>query len=173
MFGPLFRILLLGALCITTLPSAAGFDGVLLTPTQTTALSQSQYLNPVGVSTTPLAIDRAVPLTTAQRLARGLPPNRPRTRARVRADNSPHPPRASQVCKQVRGNLAVALDGVLSGYVSSILNIFGEYGITTSRDAALLVSVPACPKSASHNTFFDVDILVGHRCTPARLVDGV
>ncbi|EED82953.1 predicted protein [Postia placenta Mad-698-R] len=80
--------------------------------------------NPATGDLSTLALAQRVPMTNAQRLARGLAPNRPRF------------------------NHAGAGTSA-STFVSRVPNVFGEYGVTTDAANALLVQYANCAGAAS------------------------
>ncbi|KAK7678971.1 hypothetical protein QCA50_017914 [Cerrena zonata] len=76
--------------------------------------------------------------TNAQRMARGLPPKKPRFNhaRRLVARQSATP------CVPLAGIIGVALDGAPStGYLASALNAFGEFQYTQNLNEALEVSI--------------------------------
>ncbi|EED79089.1 predicted protein [Postia placenta Mad-698-R] len=81
--------------------------------------------NPAAVGLAPLALAHRTPLTNAQRLARGLTPNRPRFN------------RAGTI--QVTG----AGTGT-PAFISRVPNAFGEYAVTTDTADALIVQYTDC-----------------------------
>ncbi|THG95569.1 hypothetical protein EW026_g6111 [Hermanssonia centrifuga] len=101
--------------------------------------------NPVGIKLNPLD-DLLAPLTArgmsnAQRLARGLPPNKPRLRRTV-PSSSPTP-----ACSPTTGALralSTDADMPLDGYVNATPNPYGEFGYTTDQVAAMIVTVSPC-----------------------------
>ena len=70
------RVLLVTALAVSSLAAPD-----IHSPTRTSR-NAAAPINPVGVVARSLARNPAVYLTNAQRLSRGLPPNRPRAHAR-------------------------------------------------------------------------------------------
>ncbi|PCH39027.1 hypothetical protein WOLCODRAFT_146826 [Wolfiporia cocos MD-104 SS10] len=118
--------------------------------TGTPTSASAPALNPHGADLTSVKLLDANPLTNAQRLARGLPPNRPRfhsarhlaPRASPAADPNP-------ACPVVTGTLRVAGAGVPAGsLVSRAPNAFGEYGVTRDAADALRVQYAACADGA-------------------------
>ena len=125
-------------------------------------------LNPMKGGTRPLEYA----MTNGQRLARGLPPNKPHHRRqgrspvlsqakyilyskRAQADRKPRPSSVPQPpgggCKPRNGVVHVTSPGgqaggrtQLDGYLSSPANEFGEYGYTTDRAQALKVTIDNC-----------------------------
>ncbi|PSS36922.1 hypothetical protein PHLCEN_2v1240 [Hermanssonia centrifuga] len=123
--------------------------------------------NPVGIKLNPLD-DLLAPLTArgmsnAQRLARGLPPNKPRFRRtdkQLGARTSPTPttsvPSSSPTpaCSPTTGALrAVSTDAdmPLDGYVNASPNPYGEFGYTTDQVAAMIVTVSPCGNGSPIN----------------------
>ncbi|KZT05696.1 uncharacterized protein LAESUDRAFT_655174 [Laetiporus sulphureus 93-53] len=104
-------------------------------------------LNPVNLDVKPVAMADRVPMTNAQRIARGLGPNRPRFRSSARLA-----PRASSLpdpnpnrCTTVAGHIRVTGTGIeTNSFVSRNPNPFGEYGITEGTGDALLVQYIDC-----------------------------
>jgi len=133
-----------------------------LSPTRTLAelvpaphVRRAHPLNPIKVGLKPNALAPSIPMTNAQRLARGLNPNRPRFN---RAGLPRHlAPRASAVvaaadpnpCAPVSGTILVS--GAVAGtaYVSRVPNAFGEYGVTTDAADALRVQYLDCNDAAT------------------------
>ncbi|KAF7797265.1 hypothetical protein EIP86_008460 [Pleurotus ostreatoroseus] len=122
-------------------------------PTKTTTLHTRSNggLNPMGKA--PHALEMIE--TNAKRMARGLPPNKPRFRRhdRIRPRASPAA-QANAVCTRngvirVSSPANAPSDGngprpTLDGYLSSTANDFGEYRYTTQRDNALRVTINTC-----------------------------
>ncbi|TFY61392.1 hypothetical protein EVJ58_g4535 [Rhodofomes roseus] len=104
-------------------------------------------LNPVDVNLKAIKGAPVVPMTNAQRLRRGLSPNRPsfyRSAQSLTARASPIPD-PNPGCTTRTGTLLVSGAGVPSGaIVSRIPNDFGEYGITTDAADALQVQYADC-----------------------------
>ncbi|RPD53849.1 hypothetical protein L226DRAFT_526987 [Lentinus tigrinus ALCF2SS1-7] len=146
MFASFFRVVLVAALAASALAAPD-----VVSPTRTDR-NVAAPINPVGVVARSLARNPAVHLTNAQRLSRGLPPNRPRAHAR-RALQA----RQSAACVAQTGTIRVILTDPVSGttantgYVSMDANDFGEYGFTTDRADAVSVSI--CRESG---TTFDI-----------------
>ncbi|TFK79081.1 hypothetical protein K466DRAFT_606415 [Polyporus arcularius HHB13444] len=155
MFASVARVALVAALAVSAF--AAPDVG---NPTRT-ARDVAAPVNPVGVVTRSLAHNPVVPLTNAQRLSRGLPPNRPRAHRR-RALQA----RQSSTCVAQRGTIRVTLTDsatgavVNNGYVAANANSFGEYGFTPV--AAEAISVSICPESST----FDILALNGISAYP-------
>ena len=154
MFASLARLILVTALAVSAL---AAPDAIL--PTRSTAVARS---NPVDIVVRQLANNSPVHLTNAQRLARGLPPKRPRSFHEGRAIR----PRQSSNCVPVTGIISVTSDvDNANGYISRINNGFGEYTLTTDPSQALSVSF--C-QTESSSGFFNILALV--RPLPRRNV---
>ncbi|KAI0750499.1 hypothetical protein C8Q74DRAFT_372225 [Fomes fomentarius] len=122
-----------------------------LFPTRTSHNDLVDRSNPLDVVLTPLPKLRpAAHLTNAQRLSRGLPPNRPRAyhghRKAVR-------PRQSSTCPQKTGTIAVNIADLGAGYVARSANSFGEYTFTTDPAEVLSVSIPQCETASG---FFEI-----------------
>ncbi|KAH9840863.1 uncharacterized protein C8Q71DRAFT_741867 [Rhodofomes roseus] len=104
-------------------------------------------LNPVDVNLKAIKGAPVVPMTNAQRLRRGLSPNRPsfyRSAQSLTARASPIPD-PNPGCTTRTGTLLVSGAGVPSGaIVSRIPNDFGEYGITTDAADALQIQYADC-----------------------------
>ena len=111
------------------------------------------HVNPVGIVTRSLTRKSNVFLTNAQRLARGLPPNRPRRYGRR---TQALKPRQSSTCVPQTGYIQADVDGEGTGYVSSNPNQYGEYEYTTDMSQALSVSV--CTDSTTGTS--DISTLV-------------
>ncbi|KAI0073092.1 hypothetical protein K474DRAFT_1667031 [Panus rudis PR-1116 ss-1] len=163
----LFLAIFLSALAVTA------------TPTATTIVERDITLNPVGITLNPVEHSveaRAVPLTNAQRLARGLTPNKPRfnhAKKNIHARQSPVP------CPTVSGVIAASIEGQGPGYVAAAPNIYGEYGFTTNVNAALRVSVKTCEGEPAQITssngataFPDVGLVTGFANSNADLSTG-
>ncbi|KAH9926339.1 hypothetical protein B0H21DRAFT_826576 [Amylocystis lapponica] len=112
------------------------------TPTPTSA----NGLNPPQVDLKAVPLNAAEPMTNAKRMARGLPPNRPR----FQIYGSHLEPRMSDVpnpCPPVTGYIQVGGLGTAT-YVSRTPNAFGEYGTTTDISAALSVQYTSCDSTS-------------------------
>ncbi len=103
-----------------------------------------QPLNPVGIVTRSLRPKADVYLTNAQRLARGLPPNRPRRNGRPASSSKPSP---SSTCVTKTGYIQADVARQWSGYVSKKVNAYGEYGFT--HDVSKALSISYCAKRGS------------------------
>ncbi|EJF62080.1 hypothetical protein DICSQDRAFT_146821 [Dichomitus squalens LYAD-421 SS1] len=147
MIALLARVLLLAA-CATAVLTAPE-------PSRTTR-NLSDNLYPVDVVTKPVALRDIVPLTNAQRLARGLPPNPPRRRSRTARALQP---RQSSTCVAQTGTIAVSTGGYLSATATS----YGEYSSTTDVSQALLVSFCV---DTTVGTTFDLQTLNGLSAYP-------
>ncbi|KZT64525.1 hypothetical protein DAEQUDRAFT_636100, partial [Daedalea quercina L-15889] len=108
-------------------------------------------INPVDAALKPLAMAPATPMTNAQRLKRGLAPNRPKfprsspRKLAPRASSTPQPG-----CTPRYGALNVVGAGVPpAAFVARVPNEFGEYGVTADFADALVVLYLACPGSAA------------------------
>ncbi|KAI0741408.1 hypothetical protein C8Q80DRAFT_1273846 [Daedaleopsis nitida] len=112
-----------------------------LTPSRTT-VDLAAHFNPIDIVTRPIAMNPAIPLTNAQRLAQGLPLNRPRSHYGARG--ALHP-RQSSTCVMRTGRISVWVDGSYTGYLSRLPNSFGEY--TPATDATDAMSVTLCTES--------------------------
>ncbi|EED82921.1 predicted protein [Postia placenta Mad-698-R] len=103
--------------------------------------------NPAAVGLAPLALAHRTPLTNAQRLARGLTPNRPRFNRAARENLAP---RASAMpdptpCPAVTGTIQVTGAGTgTPAFISRVPNAFGEYAVTTDTADALVVQYTDC-----------------------------
>ena len=168
------RVLLVAALAVSSLAAPD-----IHSPTRTSR-NAAAPINPVGVVARSLARNPAVYLTNAQRLSRGLPPNRPRAHAR-RALKA----RQSSTCVAQTGTIRAVLTDPVSGttvdtgYVSMDANDFGEYGFTTDRADAISVSL--CPESgntfdiltlvcSSHTVSFLAGVAVSQDAADSRVV---
>ncbi|KAI0737168.1 hypothetical protein C8Q80DRAFT_1222955 [Daedaleopsis nitida] len=109
-------------------------------------------INPLGIVTRPFPMADAVPLTNAQRLARGLSPKRPRFRSHAAAVQ----PRQSGGCAMRTGTIAAAVNGYGAGYVRHDVNSYGEFGYTDDPAQALIVTF--CP---SADTYVSLQTLNG------------
>ncbi|KAH9929230.1 uncharacterized protein B0H18DRAFT_874265 [Fomitopsis serialis] len=104
-------------------------------------------LNPLDVSLKTMKMAPVVPMTNAQRLKRGLSPNRPNfyRSARSLAARASAAPNPNPGCTTRTGTLLVTGTGVpLGTVVSRVPNEFGEYGITTDAGDALQVQYADC-----------------------------
>ncbi|KAI0737167.1 hypothetical protein C8Q80DRAFT_1276637 [Daedaleopsis nitida] len=128
-------LLLAAALAVLAAPDAHS-------PTSTLNDLSARF-NPNHVLARSLPMSAPVPLTNAQRLARGLPPNRPRFHNKHRRAIQP---RQSGGCPMRTGTIAVAIAGTNAGYVRHDANSFGEFGLTT--DPAQALSVNFCPSAS-------------------------
>ncbi|PCH39029.1 hypothetical protein WOLCODRAFT_146827 [Wolfiporia cocos MD-104 SS10] len=122
------------SLALAALAATAAAAANPPTPVRAPAPNPDAALRPVRVR------DRD-PLTNAQRLARGLTPNRPRLRRGARLA-----PRASSApCPSVTGTIRVTGADVAPGtLVGRVPNAFGEYGVTANASDALRVQYAAC-----------------------------
>lgn len=108
--------------------------------------------NPATGDLSTLALAQRVPMTNAQRLARGLAPNRPRFNHAARRGLAPRASAAPDPnpCPTMTGTIRVAGAGTsASTFVSRVPNVFGEYGVTTDAANALLVQYANCAGAAS------------------------
>ncbi|RDX42402.1 hypothetical protein OH76DRAFT_1488687 [Lentinus brumalis] len=103
-----------------------------------------QPLNPVGIVTRSLRPKADVYLTNAQRLSRGLPPNRPRRNGRPASSSKPSP---SSTCVTKTGYIQADVARQGTGYVSKKVNAYGEYGFT--HDVSKALSISYCAKRGS------------------------
>lgn len=137
------------------LASAASAPQVSRVPTPSRTLSRrsdspiggGHLLNPVDVSLKAMKMAPVVPMTNAQRLKRGLSPNRPNfyRSARSLAARASAAPNPNPGCTTRTGTLLVSGAGVpLGTVVSRVPNEFGEYGITTDAEDALQVQYADC-----------------------------
>lgn len=110
---------------------------------------------------------KAKRMTNGERLARGLPPNKPVRniapgQMRARAPGAaPHPPPAP-LCTVVKGNIGISYVDItnhrISGYLSHLVGKDGSIGTTPERAGALSVSFNKCRDS----TDTALDILSHH-----------
>lgn len=154
------------------LASAASAPQVSRVPTPSRTLSRRSdspsgggyLLNPVDISLKAMKMADAVPMTNAQRLKRGLSPNRPNFyrsgmiilgirntitdsswSARSLAARASAAPNPNPGCATRTGTLLVTGTGVpLGTVVSRLPNEFGEYGITADAEDALQVQYADC-----------------------------
>lgn len=146
MFASLARLLLLASLAVSAF-AAPDF------PPSAVADAPFGNSNPYNIVARSLAMNPTAHLTNAQRLARGLPPNHPRSHHARRAIR----PRQSSTCGRRTGTISVNIAGLDAGvgYLSRLANAFGEYEFTTDPTQALSVSIPQC-----QTDFFDILALV-------------
>ncbi|TFK84766.1 hypothetical protein K466DRAFT_664967 [Polyporus arcularius HHB13444] len=132
--------------------AALAVSAAAVTPSRTTRDAYPD-VNPVGVVTRSLAMNPlAAPLTNAQRLSRGLGPNRPRRAYGARRAQALQPRQSSTPCViQATGKIAVYGGSALSGYLWRSANAFGEYGLTLDESQALIVNI--CEASGVHNIY--------------------
>lgn len=58
----------------------------------------------------------------------------------------PPPPAPASTCTDTSGRISVkSADGQMDGYISAALSSFGEYGLTSDTDAALIVNTCVFP----------------------------
>ncbi len=140
--------------------AALAVSAAAVTPSRTTRDAYPD-VNPVGVVTRSLAMNPLVPaLTNAQRLSRGLVPNRPRRAYGARRAQALQPRQSSTPCViQATGKIAVYGGSALSGYLWRSANAFGEYGSTLDESQALIVNI--CEASGVHNIYAQVCPLSG------------
>ncbi|KAI0701091.1 hypothetical protein BC835DRAFT_1411702 [Cytidiella melzeri] len=118
--------------------------------------------NPLGgTSNSPLEMV----MTNAERMALGLPLNKPHIRRRARTADHPRPsavaaaakpgPTGTDACTTRTGVLHVTSPNTndptrpaLDGYLSRAANVFGEYLYTTDRSQALTVTINDCHDGA-------------------------
>ncbi|EPQ55302.1 hypothetical protein GLOTRDRAFT_138894 [Gloeophyllum trabeum ATCC 11539] len=131
--------------------------------------TSSQSINPQGIALKPVEKRAPSPsvdlsLSNAQRLARGLPPRKPKRRERkinprlaARAAASPCPSTTHSGVIQVTN----AGTGAAMGYLPRTYNVFGEYGVTTDPSAALHLSfgTSSCGGSPAPTSGSQLDIL--------------
>ncbi|RPD58549.1 hypothetical protein L226DRAFT_561711 [Lentinus tigrinus ALCF2SS1-7] len=142
MFVSLSRVLLAAALAVS----------VLAAPENPTRTTRDVYadVHPIGVATRSLAMKP--PLTNAQRLARGQPPNRPRRTYGARSAQALQPRQSATPCiAQSTGKIGVYSGADMAGYLSASVNAFGEYGTTTDEFQAL--SVVLCQSTGVHDIY--------------------
>ncbi|RDX42404.1 hypothetical protein OH76DRAFT_104003 [Lentinus brumalis] len=155
MFG-FTRLTLLVAALVTT--------AAALTPTRTPSGALAELLTPAE-DPSRLTMNPAEPLTNAERLRRGLSPNRPRARYAGRgAQAIGRRQGASPVpCVTQTGKIKVTYTywpaGGLkaSGWLSRNVNTLGEYVFNT--DASQALSVTICPQTTTNA--FDIQTLNG------------
>ncbi|KAI0919626.1 hypothetical protein AcV5_001640 [Taiwanofungus camphoratus] len=156
-------------LCVT---AAAVLANAGPSPTRTIVIdpradSGGPHLNPINIALNPLALAHAVPMTNAQRMARGLPLNRPRFKNAARniaprASNTPNP------CSTRTGTIGVSGGGIdPASVVSRTPNEFGEYGITSDAGDALQVQYTDC------GTGVPVDLVSLNGIADFTLVGGI
>ncbi len=127
-------------------------SGLAAPPTGTSS-DGYQPLNPVGIVTRSLRPRADVHLTNAQRLARGLPPNRPRRNGRPASSSKPSP---SSTCVTKTGYIQADVAKQGSGYVSKTFNAYGEYGFT--HDVSQALSISYCAKRGSRTVDFATSV---------------
>ncbi|KAI0694093.1 hypothetical protein C8T65DRAFT_58463 [Cerioporus squamosus] len=150
------RLTLLVALLVTA--------AAALTPTRTPSGRIAELLVPAE-NPSSLTLNPAEPLTNAQRLRRGLPPNRPRARYANRgAQAIGRRQGASPVpCVTQTGRIQVTYTywpagGIkATGWLSRNVNTLGEYLFNT--DASQALSVTICPQTTTNA--FDIQALNG------------
>ena len=140
------RILVVAALAVSALAAPE--------PTHTSVDSVA-HINPVGLVTRSLPQKPSVHLTNAQRLARGLPPNRPRARYGRRGGQALQP-RQSSTSVVRTGYIQASIANYGIGYVSKDTNVFGEYTYTSDISNALSLSFT----TDSTGSTFDISALV-------------
>ena len=139
------------SLLVAVLVSAAA----AFTPTRTTRDVLAEVLAPADNSSNRLAMNPAEPLSNAQRLRRGLPPNRPRARYAGRgAQAIGRRQGASPVpCVSQSGRIQVTYSPYPSGgvsltaWLSRNTNSVAEY--TVSTDVSQALSVTICPQTTT------------------------
>ncbi|RPD53850.1 hypothetical protein L226DRAFT_540332 [Lentinus tigrinus ALCF2SS1-7] len=134
MFVSLTHVLLTAALAVSA------FAVPDTNPTRTAREAYAD-VNPVGIATRSLAMRE--PLTNAQRLSRGLPPNRPRRAYGARRAVLAPRTSATPCVAESTGKIAVYAGNATTaaGYLSTNVNAFGEYESTSDKSKALHVTL--------------------------------
>ncbi|GBE85925.1 hypothetical protein SCP_0804490 [Sparassis crispa] len=163
-----FSLFFATAAAMLAVPTLVGANPAVSHPTTTSNLvARTGSLNPVGILLNTFHLSNPVPQTNAQRMARGLPPNRPRFQHSARRI-APRASPAPGACNTLTGTLHVAGTGIdPNTFVSRVPNQYGEYGVTTDTGDALRVQFTTC------NTGLPLDLVTLNGIADFTLLGGI